>query len=55
MPLMSQCLGVTAAAAPQDIENFRANVKASYLPLPTDVTYEGIVKDYYFDTSRCLG
>jgi hypothetical protein len=36
----------------QDIENFRENVKAGYLPLPTDVTFEGIAKDYYFNT-RC--
>ncbi|KAL4859210.1 Sister chromatid cohesion protein PDS5 B-B [Chlorella vulgaris] len=40
-----------ATGGAQDVENFRANVKAGYLPLPTDVTYEGIVKDYYFDTS----
>ncbi|KAL4420138.1 hypothetical protein ABPG77_010354 [Micractinium sp. CCAP 211/92] len=35
----------------QDVENFRENIKHGYLPLPTDVTFEGIVKDYYFDTS----
>ncbi|KAL4458691.1 hypothetical protein ABPG75_013556 [Micractinium tetrahymenae] len=36
----------------QDVENFRENIKHGYLPLPTDVTFEGIVKDYYFDTSN---
>ena len=34
------------------MQNFRENIAAGYLPLPTDVTYEGIVKDYYFDTTR---
>lgn len=34
------------------MENFRENIKQGFLPLPTDVTFEGIVKDYYFDT-RC--
>ena len=40
------------AGGAQDVENFRENIKAGYLPLPTDVTFEGIVKDYYFDTTR---
>ncbi|KAI3434996.1 hypothetical protein D9Q98_003048 [Chlorella vulgaris] len=35
----------------QDAANFRANVEAGQLPLPSDVTYEGLIKDYYFDTS----
>jgi hypothetical protein len=35
----------------QDVENFRENINNGYLPLPTDVSYGGIVKDYYFDTS----
>ncbi|GAB4821980.1 hypothetical protein N2152v2_009026 [Parachlorella kessleri] len=38
-------------ASAQDIENFRANIRAGNLPLPTDATYEGLVKDYYFDSS----
>lgn len=29
--------------------NFRENLKAGKLPLPSDVTFEGVVKDYYFD------
>ncbi len=34
----------------QDIENFRKNIEAGYLPLPTDLKFEGLAKDYYFDT-----
>ena len=34
----------------KDINNFRENIKQDYLPLPTDVTYEGLFYDYYFDT-----
>lgn len=40
-----------ATGGAQDIANFRENVKEGYLPLPTDVTFGGIVKDYYFDTT----
>jgi len=36
----------------RDINNFRANIENGYLPLPTDVTYEGLFYDYYFDTGR---
>lgn len=34
----------------KDVNNFRANIKNNYLPLPTDITYEGLFYDYYFDT-----
>lgn len=34
----------------KDINNFRENIEQGYLPLPTDVTYEGLFYDYYFDT-----
>lgn len=47
---LSEGFGFKTGGA-QDAENFRENVKAGHLPLPTDVTYEGIVKDYYFDTA----
>lgn len=33
----------------KDINNFRENIKNNYLPLPSDVTYEGLFYDYYFD------
>ena len=34
----------------KDIVNFRENIDNGYLPLPTDVTCEGLFYDYYFDT-----
>jgi len=34
----------------KDINNFRENIRNNYLPLPTDITYEGLFYDYYFDT-----
>jgi len=36
----------------KDINNFRENIKNGYLPLPTDITYEGLFYDYYFDTGQ---
>jgi Ca-activated chloride channel family protein len=42
----------TLAGGAQDIENFRENIEAGYLPLPTDLSFEGLAKDYFFDTSR---
>ena len=41
-----------AAGGPKDINNFRENIKNGFLPLPTDVTYEGLFYDYYFETGR---
>lgn len=35
----------------QDVANFRETVAAGKLPLPSDVTFEGLCKEYYFDTS----
>lgn len=34
----------------KDIGNFRENIEQDYLPLPSDVTYEGLFYDYFFDT-----
>ncbi len=42
-------IGLSAGGA-KDVANFRENILNSYLPLPTDVTYEGLFYDYYFDT-----
>ena len=42
-------IGLTAGGA-QDVENFRQNVENDFLPLHTDITYEGLFSDYYFDT-----
>src|SRR3989339_331416 len=36
----------------KDINNFRENIKNDYLPLLTDVTYEGVFYDYYFDRGQ---
>jgi len=41
-----------AADGAKDINNFRENIKNDYLPLPTDITYEGLFYDYYFDTGQ---
>ena len=34
----------------QDANAFRNNVEEGYVPQPTDLTYEGLFHDYYFDT-----
>ena len=39
-----------ATGGAKDVTNFRANIQHNYLPLPTDITYEGLFYDYYFDT-----
>jgi len=41
-----------AVGGSKDINNFRENIKSSYLPLPTDMTCEGLFYDYYFDTGQ---
>jgi Ca-activated chloride channel family protein len=42
-------IGFSAGGA-KDINSFRENIKQDYLPLPSDLTYEGLYYDYYFDT-----
>lgn len=42
-------VGVAVGGA-GDANAFRANVREGYVPQPTDVTYEGLYHDYYFDT-----
>lgn len=32
------------------LHSCRKNIEAGYLPLPTDLKFEGLAKDYYFDT-----
>ncbi len=34
----------------KDVANFRANIDENYLPQSSDLTYEGLFYDYYFDT-----
>ena len=47
----SPSIGFSAGGA-KDINNFRENILQDYLPLPTDVTYEGLFYDYYFYTGE---
>jgi Ca-activated chloride channel family protein len=48
-PAAGSSIGFSTGGA-KDINNFRENIEQGYLPLPTDVTYEGLFYDYYFDT-----
>jgi Ca-activated chloride channel family protein len=48
-PQPTGTIGLSTGGA-KDIGNFRENILNDYLPLPTDVTYEGLFYDYYFDT-----
>lgn len=44
-------LGLAAGGA-KGIENFRENIENNYLPLSTDMMYEGLFYCYYFDTGE---
>jgi Ca-activated chloride channel homolog len=41
-----------AVGGAKDINNFRENIKNDFLPLPSDITYEGLFYSYYFDTGK---
>lgn len=43
-------VGVAVGGA-QDANAFRRNVENGYVPQPTDLSYEGLFHDYYFDTA----
>lgn len=47
----SSNIGLSTGGA-KDINNFRENIEQGYLPLPSDITYEGLFYDYYFDTGQ---
>lgn len=47
----SSRLGYAVGGA-KDVANFRENVANGYLPLPSDLTYEGLFYDYDFDTGE---
>lgn len=51
MVASDRALGFAVGGA-KDIANFRQNIEKNFLPLPTDVTYEGIFYDYMFDTGN---
>ena len=36
----------------KNIENFRQNIKNGYFPISTDITYNGLFYDYYFNTGK---
>lgn len=44
-------LGLAVGGA-KDVANFRENIANAFLPLPTDVTYEGLFYDYFFETGQ---
>lgn len=46
-----QRLGFSVGGA-NDINNFRRNIDEEFLPLVTDVTYEGLFYDYFFETGQ---
>ncbi len=47
----SHNIGLSAGGA-KDVVNFRRNIDLGYLPMPTDITYEGLFYDYFFDTGK---
>lgn len=51
MMVPQESIGFSTGGA-KDVGNFRENIKKNYLPLPTDLTYEGLFYDYYFDTGK---
>ena len=56
-PMMESGMGANigfSVGGAKDIENFRENIKKGFLPIPTDITYEGLFYDYYFDTGQSL-
>jgi len=46
-----QSVGYSVGGA-QDATAFRTNVREGYVPQPTDLTYEGLFRDYYFDRGQ---
>jgi len=40
-----------AVGGAKDINNFRENIRNGFLPLASDITYEGLFYGYYFDTA----
>jgi hypothetical protein len=48
--LLRARVGGLAVGGAKDVELFRASVREGYLPRASDITYEGVFYDYYFDT-----
>ena len=49
-PLSHPQPSVAPAGGAQDAANFRANIAGGHLPLPSDVSFEGLASEYRFDT-----
>ncbi|MCK5027573.1 MAG: VWA domain-containing protein, partial [Candidatus Pacebacteria bacterium] len=50
----SATVGFSVGGA-KDADNFRENIANCYLPIPTDITYEGLFYDYSFNTVNKTG
>lgn len=46
-----ESIGLSTGGA-KDVNNFRENIEHGYLPLPSDLTYEGLYYDYHFETGE---
>ena len=44
-------MGLSVGGA-KNVNNFRENIKNGYLPISTDITYNGLFYDYYFNTGK---
>lgn len=51
MAPQTRALGLAAGGA-KGVSNYRENIENNYLPLLTDITYEGLFYEYYFDTGE---
>lgn len=51
VPMAENDMGYSVGGA-KDINNFRENIENGYLPIESDINYEGIFYDYYFDTGK---
>lgn len=49
-----ETIGFSVGGA-KDADNFRENIEQCYLPIPTDITYEGLFYDYIFETKNTTG
>lgn len=51
VPMAESDMGYSVGGS-KDVNNFRENIENDYLPIESDITYEGIFYDYYFDTGK---
>lgn len=55
IPNFNSARGGFSVGGAKDIDNFRRNIENGYLPLRSDLTYEGLFYDYYFQTNPDAG